>query len=69
MEAMRSFKLSGRGASKSAVVVGVFVKWLVADCSKEEREEMKEKVIDEKRLRVAIAAKGSAWFRKHLEER
>jgi hypothetical protein len=61
--------LEEMGVAKDVASTGVFVKWLAADCLKEEREEIREKGIDEKQLRGAIAAKGSAWFRKHLEER
>lgn len=56
------------GASKDVTSIGVFVRWLVADCIKEEREEIKEKGVDEKKLRGAIAGKGSVWFKKRLEE-
>ena len=56
------------GARRDVTSIGVFVKWLVADCIKEEREEIKEKGMDEKKLRGAIAAKGSVWFKKRLKE-
>lgn len=56
------------GAPKDVARIGMFVKWLVADCVKEEREEIKEKGVDEKKLRGAIAGKGKVWFKKRLEE-
>ena len=56
------------GAPKDVTSIGMFVKWLVADCVKEEREEIKEKGVDEKKLKGAIAGKGSVWFKKRLEE-
>ncbi len=56
------------GAPRDVSSTGAFVKWLVADCVKEEREEIKEKGVDVNKLRGAIAGKGSVWFRKRLEE-
>lgn len=56
------------GTPKDVTSIGVFVKWLVADCMKEEREEIKEKAVDKNKLRGAIAGKGSVWFKKRLEE-
>ena len=56
------------GAPKGVARIGMFVKWLVVDCVKEEREEIKEKGVDEKKLRGAIAGKGKVWFKKRLAE-
>ena len=56
------------GAPRDVTSIRAFVKWLVADCMKEEREEIKEMGVDEKKLRGAIAGKGSVWFKKRLEE-
>lgn len=56
------------GVSKDLTNIGIFVEWLVADCLREERDEMKEKGADESQLKGAISRKGAAWYRNRLKE-
>ena len=52
--------------------IGVFLKLLVEDCFKEEKDEMKDEMkeqgIDEMALKKAINSKGKEWFTKRLRE-
>ena len=47
--------LEERGAPRDVTSTRAFVEWLVADCVKEEREEIKEKGVDVNKLREANA--------------
>ena len=54
--------------SVSAKDCAVFIRWLVEDIIKEERETMDESHIDRRDLTRAITSKAEKWFNEHLME-
>jgi hypothetical protein len=59
--------LEEMGIVRDMASVEVFAEWLVDDCLKEEREEIKEQDLDQKALRWAIVGKARAWYKDRLK--